>query len=304
LRHAYPDAEITLLSLPWAAALVKRFSAYFDRFVHFPGYPGLPEQSFDEKAWPPFLERMRGEEFDLLLQMQGNGSIVNPMLQTFGARHLAGFYPQDQPLHSPLFMEYPADVPEPVRHVRLMQHLGIPAQGTQLEFPVLPEDQQEMDQLLLPVYNKSYVVVHPGSRSAWRQWPTQYFAAIADYFTEQGYTVVITGTREEAPITREVLKCVHHPVIDLTGKTGLGAVGLLIRNAFMLVANCTGVSHIAAATQTPSGIVSMDGEPERWAPLDKNLHTVIDWTQHPHFETVFDAAVEMEKRLRTPEAVN
>ncbi len=298
LRHAYPEAKITLLSLPWAASLLKRFPAYFDAFIHFPGYPGLPEQPFDETAWLQFREQVREQSFDLLLQMQGNGTVVNPMLQTLGARQLAGFHNNDSRMHSPLFMEYPLHIPEIKRHLQLMQHLGIPEQGMQLEFPVLPSDRIETEQLLLPVYDKSYVVIHPGSRGAWRQWPPQYFAAIADYFTEQGYTIVLTGTKDEADITGEVIKCVHHPVIDLTGKTSLVAVGLLIRNAFMLVANCTGVSHIAAATETPSIIVSMDGEPERWGPLNKDIHTTIDWTQHPHFETVFDAAVELSNRLR------
>src|SRR5882757_5527 len=71
LRRAYPDAEITLLGLPWAAAFVQRFHRYFDRFIHFPGYPGLPEQEYDESVFRCFLEEMQEEEFDLLLQMQG-----------------------------------------------------------------------------------------------------------------------------------------------------------------------------------------------------------------------------------------
>ncbi|HYE55216.1 MAG TPA: LPS biosynthesis glycosyltransferase, partial [Chitinophagaceae bacterium] len=44
LRAAYPDARITLLGLPWASMLTERFHEYFDEFIWFPGYPGLPEQ--------------------------------------------------------------------------------------------------------------------------------------------------------------------------------------------------------------------------------------------------------------------
>ena len=68
----------------------------------------------------------------------------------------------------------------------------------------------------------------------------------------------------------------------------------------MLIANCTGVSHIAAAVKTSSVIISMDGEPERWAPVDKNLHHVIDWTKEPHFETVFNAVVKKIGRKKLP----
>src|SRR5215471_5209254 len=80
LRDAYPDAEITLLGLPWAASFTERFNKYIDRFIHFPGYPGLPEQVYSPEAWRSFGEIMAQENFDLVLQMQGNGTIVNKML--------------------------------------------------------------------------------------------------------------------------------------------------------------------------------------------------------------------------------
>ena len=44
LRAVFPEATITLIGLPWAAAFVERFSCYLDEFIDFPGYPGLPEQ--------------------------------------------------------------------------------------------------------------------------------------------------------------------------------------------------------------------------------------------------------------------
>ena len=190
-------------------------------------------------------------------------------------------------------MRYPENEYEAERHVLLMQHLGIEPQGLELEFPVTEKDEQEFSELCLPLTKKRYVCIHPGSAASWRQWPPKYFAALADYCVQNGFTIVVTGTSEERDITRELIKCIRHPVIDLTGKTGLGALAVLIKNAFMLIANCTGVAHIAAAVKTPSVIISMDGEPERWAPPDKYLHRVIDWTKERHFENVFNEVVNM-----------
>ncbi|MGN6602672.1 MAG: glycosyltransferase family 9 protein [Ginsengibacter sp.] len=286
LRHGYPSASITLLGLPWASSLVERFSEYFDQFIHFPGYPGLPEQSFNEEDLESFLRKMRKENYDLLLQMQGNGTIVNRLVFQMGAKNVAGFYNEESQVNSPFFIKYPEKLPEVERHLSLMKRLGIGSQGKHLEFPITAKDQKEFDALLLPVFPKNYICFHPGSRGTWRQWPPKYFAKIADHCIEKGFSAVITGTKAESDITSDVLKCMHHNAIDLTGKTSLGAIAVLIKNSFALVSNCTGVAHIADALDTPSIVISMDGEPNRWGPLDRKLHRVIDWTKDPHFESV------------------
>jgi ADP-heptose:LPS heptosyltransferase len=286
LRMAYPEAEITLIGLPWAESFIERFKKYFDKIILFPGYPGLPEQPFNEQEFEMFLKKARSEKFDLLIQMQGNGTIVNPLLLQFGAKNIAGFYNEESFVDSPLFMPYPASGSEIYRHLLLMQHLSLPLQGDHLEFPLSQKDLLDYKALTLPVEEKKFICVHAGSRGSWRQWPPKYFAAIADYCIDEGFTVIITGTKEESDITGEVIKCMHRLPIDLTGKTSLGALAVLLKNAFALVSNCTGVSHIADAFDTPSVIISMDGEPERWSPLDKELHKVIDWIKEPSFENV------------------
>ncbi len=283
LRYAYPDAEIVLIGLPWAASFVDRFRQYFNRFIHFPGYAGLPEQPFDESTYEVFLQAIQKENFDLLLQMQGNGSIVNNMLLQWGAKHVAGFYNDESFFESRLFIHYPNFGSEIHRHQLLMKHLELPLQGDALEFPTTEKDEKEWQQLRLAYPLDNYVCIHPGSRGAWRQWPPEYFARLADCCAEAHLTPVITGTPDEQEITQNVVGHMHYPAIDLTRKTTLGSLALLIKNAACLIANCTGVSHVASATQTPSIIISMDGEPQRWAPLDSSIHWVTDWTKSADF---------------------
>lgn len=290
LRNCFPDAEISLLGLPWAKFLVDRFPNYFDRFIHFPGYPGLPEQSFDAKNFLVFLSEMQHEQFDLVLQMQGNGTIVNPMVELFAAKYTAGFYLEgDYAPNTDFFISYPSGIHEIQRHLSLMEYIGVPSLGTDLEFPILAQDEKELASLQLPFERKKYVCVHPGSRGSWRQWPPKYFALLCDYCAEQGYRVVLTGTKEELPVVNEVKARAKKEVLVAAGRTSIGGAAALIKNAFALISNCTGVSHIAAAVKTPSIVLSMDGEPERWAPLNKQLHYTIDWTRTPDFSIVFDS---------------
>jgi ADP-heptose:LPS heptosyltransferase len=151
LRTTYPDAHITLIGLPWAESLITRFHDYFDAFIAFPGYPGLPEQEINPEAITTFLQQVQQQKFDLALQMQGNGSIVNPLVELFGAFYTAGFYREEDYRPSPLFLKYPNNVPEIERHLLLMNHLGIPSVGTELEFPLNSYDYDAFDQLNLQI---------------------------------------------------------------------------------------------------------------------------------------------------------
>ncbi len=65
-----------------------------------------------------------------------------------------------------------------MRHLELMAFLGIPNDGTDLEFPLLKSDAEELKKLKLPVKPGQYICIHPGSRGNWRQWPPLYFAGI------------------------------------------------------------------------------------------------------------------------------
>jgi ADP-heptose:LPS heptosyltransferase len=70
-------------------------------------------------------------------------------------------------------------------------------------------------------------------------------------------------------------------------------MGVLLRDASLLVSNCTGVSHMAAALKTPSVVISMDGEPYRWGPLDERLHRTIDWTAEQDISRVVAETEEL-----------
>ncbi len=293
LRTTYPDAHITLIGLPWAESLLTRFPDYFNAFIAFPGYPGLPEQEIDPQKITAFLQEMQQQQFDLALQMQGNGSVVNPLVELFGAFYTAGFYREEDYRPNPLFLKYPEGIPEVERHLLLMNHLGIPSVGPELEFPLNSYDNDAFDQLNLQIIPQKYICIHPGSRSEARQWPPAHFAALADYCQEQGFDVVITGTKNEEHLAEEVMQYMQHEAYNTCGKTTLGAVAVLIKNAFALISNCTGVSHIAAAFGTPSIVISLHGEPERWSPLNKLKHRTIDWTQTPHFDLVMAQLVEV-----------
>lgn len=278
LRAAFPLAQISLVGLPWAKTFVQRFSRYLDDFIEFPGWPGLPEIDPALERIPGFIESMQQRHFDLALQMQGSGAITNPMVTLFGAQQTAGFYlPGQYRPNEKLFMPYPEGSHEIRILLSLLEFLGIPAQGDAVEFPVTDEERKIYKDLgtLHQLEAGRYIILHPGARFVGRRWTPEKFAAVGDELGKMGFRIVVTGTNSERALTRAVVQNMHLPALDLAGKTDLGTLAQLIANANLLISNDTGVSHIAAACQTPSVILFTASDPERWRPPNRQLHRVV-----------------------------
>lgn len=278
LRYANPTSEITLIGLPWAKEFVARFNQYIDRFISFPGYPGLPEQQYSPQEILTFIQHMQTESFDLVMQLHGNGSIINPLLYLFHAKQVAGFYRDEDYCPDPnYFCEYNENLSEIERLLELTKFLGIPDQGTNLEFPIFEREKKAFT--LLPQFqqikNKPYICIHPGARDPKRRWNPLYFAYIADQLAKKGFYIVFTGTQEELSIIKHITSLMTFPAINLAGQTTLGQIALTLENSQVLIANCTGISHIADALNVPSVIIYLSSDPKRWAPLNTTLHRQI-----------------------------
>lgn len=277
LRAALPEAHISLIGLPWAGQLVKRFTHYLDDLIEFPGFPGLPEQTPQLRKIPAFLEEVQSRQYDLAIQMHGAGNLTNPLVELFGARQVAGYFDPSYYCPDGEFLQYPHDEPEVWRHLRLMQFLGAPPQGDQLEFPLLPEDWEEFHQIETEhgLTRGRYAVIHAGSRKADRRWSIDRFAALADELAGHGLDIVLTGSSEEITLNKALAVQMNSHSLNLAGKTSLGALGALLSAARLLVCNDTGVSHLADALNVPSVVLFTAPDANRWAPKDKDLHRVL-----------------------------
>jgi ADP-heptose:LPS heptosyltransferase len=272
LRHGYTEAHITLIGLPWAHELAGRLRAYVDHFIEFPGFPGMPERAPDVAGIPDFIRVTRERAFDLAIQLHGSGELTNPITALMGARANAGYY---RPGHwcpdAERYYEWRDGEHEVLRWLSLMQRLGIDAQGSELEFPLRDADWQEWRGLQL----HDYAVIHPGSQLASRRWPPERFAEVGDALAAEGLRIVVTGTAGEAALTAHVRSAMREPALDLAGRTTLGGLAALVARARIVVCNDTGISHIAAATRTPSVVVACGSDPRRWAPLNRELHRLL-----------------------------
>ena len=202
---------------------------------------------------------MRRRQFDWLIQMQGDGSYVNDLVQQCQARNHWGFTPHHANGDVPSrFMTYPTDCSEIHRHLRLMEFLGVPSQGDHLEFPLTADDQRDFERLPHAdvLAQSAFACIHPGGRGISRRWDHEGFIQVARDLTARDLRIVVTGVTEEQPLAKQLANGLSDTPIDLTGRTTLGSLGMVLTRARLLIANDTGISHMAAALRTPSVIVS------------------------------------------------
>ena len=268
LRGGFPEARIVLIGLPWAAELPGRYPRYLDGFIPFPGWAGLPEQPPDPGRLPEFWGRVAAERWDLAIQLHGSGSISNRIVTGIPARRTVGFGLSG--------LGWLDEGHEIHRLQRLTDHLGLRWQGDGLEFALGEDDRDDSTALLAAagIAGTPYAVLHPGGRSGAR-WPAERFARVATALVDRGLSVVVTGSSAETPLGRIVARHAHRSIVDLTSRTGLGALGALLAGAKLLVSNDTGVAHLAAALRVPSVVLFTSGQLDRWAPLDRARHRVL-----------------------------
>ncbi len=280
LRERFPGAEITVIGLPWSHSLVGRYP-YLDRFLEFPGYQGLEEVTWDRDKSLRFLVEARRYQYDLAIQMHGDGRLSNGFVAQLGARVTLGYRSGDPSRRRELDLELKWDRTEHEVHrwLRLVNLLG--AMGTpKLEFPLLQADWLELERVAGGAgidLAKPVIGLHPGGKDPAKRWPAERFAFVADLLAERlGAQVIITGGHEElAAAERVAAEMRGGRAYVLAGETSLGGLAALLSQMQLLVTNDTGPSHIAAALGTPSVVLFGPTDPRRWAPLDTDRHRTI-----------------------------
>jgi ADP-heptose:LPS heptosyltransferase len=277
LRRGYPEAEISLISLPWSVALAPHLS-HVNRILPYPGTPRLDGRG-DEASLEKFVARVREERFDLAVNMHGQGPTSTRLVIRFGARRTASFVGDECDVRT-LDVGVPwNDEAHESRKLLLLAEkaVGSPAGalgGPEPELHVREEDDWHARGLVPPV-KKPLAIVHPGASVAEKRWPAQAFGRVAETLTWEGYAVAVTGSAGEKKLTRRVSELAPG-TMDLGGQTNLSTLIALVARASVLISNDTGPAHLAYALQRPSvTIFGPSTDVERWGPLNRRRHAVV-----------------------------
>ena len=280
LRRGYPQAEITLVSLPWATVLIPHLGDLVDRLLPYPGAPGLDGGGTGDEL-DVFLTQMRAERFDLAVNMHGRGPISTRLIARFGARRTASFVGEKGNDAPALDVEVPWDAEEHESRKLLLlaEKVGgshtVAYDSAEPELRVREKDVQRALALLPDRLRRPLALVHPGASVSEKRWPGEAFGQMAAELANRGYDVAVTGSEGEKELTRIVSEAAPGS-LNLGGETDLSTLVALVARTSVMVANDTGPAHLAYALRTPS--VTLFGpstDAARWGPLDGERHAVL-----------------------------
>ena len=287
LAAAYPDAELTLLGSPGPASILEGRQGPPDRIVPLPAIEGISNGTAstpDPAETERFVERLRGERFDLAVQLHGGGRYSNPFLLGIGARHTAGARtPDAAPLERNL--EYAYYQHEVIRALEIAALAGaVPvAMEPHLE---ISEGERHAGRAVCG-NGRPVVVIHPGATDPRRRWPAERFAVVAQRLAEDGARVVLVGGDEDTELCGGILGSARRAlglarselVTSLAGRLSLSALAGVLSAADVFVGNDSGPRHLAQAVGARTVSIYWVGNLINAGPLGRGRHRVhLSWT--------------------------
>ncbi len=184
-----------------------------------------------------------------------------------GAPVRIGFpYPEGAPVRSDWGLTRPVACDREgiaARNLALAEALaGSPAPAAPAVSVALPEGGA------LPECPPVFVALAPGggANETFKRWPAASFAALGRRLAEDGMPVVLVGGPGEEELCARVVSAIGAGAMDLSGRLTLAATARVLARARLLVANDSGLAHVAAAVGTPVVAVFGPTSDARYAP--------------------------------------
>ncbi len=277
LRLHWPDAHLSVLTEAAYAGVVP-LNPDFNATFTFPCRAG---------EWPGFVRALRRARFTHVLDFDNTektalvtrltGAAVRATfdrelivhrygwLYTHAAKVTNAFYDSHHITDTYLALPAALGVPILSREVRLVPHESDVTAARKLTGGPKSKTQNLISKIL----------VHPGSRSPYRLWPAERFAAVCDRLQDElGAQVVLTTGPGEENLVADIRHHAKSHLVALPPLASVGALAALVAQCDVFLCHDSGPMHVAAAVGTP--VVALFGSQNAtlWRPLGER-HTVL-----------------------------
>lgn len=146
-----------------------------------------------------------------------------------------------------------------VQLAKPLRELNIPINNFAAEIPVTRRGENR-------------IVLHPGSGSARKNWPTDRWIQLVQHLTGRRLLIVAgEADRDELATIRAALPADRLAIAE---NLPLREVAEVIGSSDLFVGHDSGVSHIAAATGTRCVLLFGPTDPRIWAPVNQNVRVL------------------------------
>ncbi|MBI3608040.1 MAG: putative lipopolysaccharide heptosyltransferase III [Nitrospirae bacterium] len=270
LREAYPAAEIGALVNAGTEAMLDGNPNVDRIFIRGRSWRGQLRLVHDLRAFRPDLaiDLTDGDRAALLTRLSGAPRRLgfNDEGRWRGRLYTEVVRADSKHLHA---IDY---------HLAPLAHLGLSVAARPPELFLREEEDRAATDWLATVGvrpARPFVVIHPGARFWFKQWPLDRVAALADRIQEiEGYPVVVLGGTKERPDLASIHDAMRTPFRTTEGRVSVRIVAAIIRRARLFIGNDNGPMHIATAVGTPVVALFGSSDPRVWGPWGEG-HRVI-----------------------------
>ncbi len=265
-----PDLRIHMLLEPLSAPLLE-------------GHPAIAEVIVLRKFWET-VRLLRRREFSIAFNMHGGPTSAflmrlsgAPVRVCWAQRQFSSFYNVHVPIHFPVAGRIEMHTAE--HRLQQLLYTGLPERPLPAARVYVNTDAAELVRRTFAEKgigpDQPYAVLRPGASQANKRWPTERFAAIAQWLREaHGIATVVNLGPGDERIAAEVKQSFAGLGIIIGDLEVRGLVALLAGSCLFL-GNDTGPTHIAAALGRKCVVVFGASDSKVWSPW-KTEHRLVE----------------------------
>jgi len=267
LRKSFPDAQLTIVVSSECADLL-------------PAIPNVDRSLIARRNAHDLrlLFSIAGRRFDYCIDFTGNDRSALLGFLSGAQRRVVSYRAREQSKRrgrvytdfAPVRM---LDVHTIDYNLGLLGPLGIQTAASRAPHLHLPQVAREQADALRRncKITRPYVILHPGSARQEKLWEPGRWAEVIDHFgRNNNIDLVLTSgpSPDEQANVAAIKSKAQQQIIDLSGKTNLLALAVLVNQARLLVTVDSAPMHLAAATRTPQVVLFGPTNPFHWRPRE------------------------------------
>ncbi|MBN2813690.1 MAG: glycosyltransferase family 9 protein [Bacteroidales bacterium] len=304
LRKAYPQAHITFLIKKQFRELLEH-SPYIDELVTFDKNEGMAELVKIKKE-------LKKQQFDLYLDIHRN--LRSRFLRYgLGARHNTTYHKLIVKRTLLIWTGinlYGKVKPVYERYFDSVRKFGIHYDGQGTEIHVNPDALEKPRTMLVEAgydFVAPLVVICPSATYFNKRWLPEGFVKTAGHLiAEKNAFVVVHGGYEDIELCDNIAHTIGHRAVSMAGKLSLSGSAALLRFSSLVIANDTGLLHMAQSQKKP--VVGIYGPTTRelgYFPVEQNsivvetqvscrpcTHNGLDYCPKKHFRCMKEISAE------------